>query len=803
MSLIFKKKVINSATWFLLFSASLVSAYYLFLNLFVFQNAAAFPVADGILTNAATTSAGLVNYRTYASSTNAFANVQTLLNLSANNVRHVLSDSSPVSNEIIAGVFDDIGGTGMRLTVMRWNGSAWINDWQERSTASSTVGQYRRFGVAYYGNSGNAMVVYATSTSPSIAYKTWNGTSWSATSTFSMAAPTSGNKGTPQWIELAGHPTATSSNRLAIGYSTSERMLGYAIWNGSTWGVASTTQLLTMMRRWRPFDVAIENTSGDTFLVYGQEARQGIQSVSCLSGCSSWTANAAGGTAITADAEFLDAAASPQANSNDIAIVSCAIGTPDDSAVGWMWTGAGYIAGAETSAISTCDGPVAAQGGGKVTTFPAAVGWYGTSDIAVMVYPESTATGTINFATCTSGCSGFTAQTDDTNNGGSITGISGGDSSLSLKPWPDGDRAVMLNVINRDGSISNYIGYTDNTWSNAINGILGRVPYGGSGGAHTTTHISGFASDFSFFRANKASNAPSQDSPSNSAIDVSVTPTFLMTATDFSGDKLGYKVTIYSDACSTVVQTNDQSVSATGWTGTNASCTASPTACYTSGTQGSFLTQTALSASTQYWWKASTKDPDGNGSFTDSSTCNNFTTAGASLTFTVDTSSVFIGSFTPGTPISSSTVLTVNTTNTAGYNISINRASSTPTLFLNSDTIPDTPNGNNWTAPTATSTAGPSSLWTSVTKALGFRVKQTGTVSNTYSSTWWGTDDTGGNAKYSGVSTSTAAQKIANTTLGSGSNENTTVEYKIDVNANQKSGAYISSPVTYTVIVNP
>ena len=174
-----------------------------------------------------------------------------------------------------------------------------------------------------------------------------------------------------------------------------------------------------------------------------------------------------------------------------------------------------------------------------------------------------------------------------------------------------------------------------------------------------------------------------------------------------------------------------------------------------------------------------------------------------SLTFTVDTSSVFIGSFTPGTPISSSTVLTVNTNSSTGYNISINRASTTPTLFNGADTIPDTPNGNNWTAPAATSTAGPSALWTSVTKALGFRAKQTGTVSNTYSTIWWGADDTSGNARYSGISTSTAAQKIANTTLGSGSSENTVVEYRIDVSTNQKSGAYTSSPVTYTVIANP
>ena len=213
-------------------------------------------------------------------------------------------------------------------------------------------------------------------------------------------------------------------------------------------------------------------------------------------------------------------------------------------------------------------------------------------------------------------------------------------------------------------------------------------------------------------------------------------------------------------------------------------------------------TTSALTNSQQYTYVAFQKDTNGN--YDAGVSIGTFTPVATSLTFTVDTPSVtFVGGLTPGTPVSTSSVLTVNTTNSKGYDISINRASTTPTLFLDSYTIADTPNNNNWTAPAATSTAGPSAIWTAITKGLGFRVKQTGTVSNTYSTAWWGTNDTSANAKYSGISTSTAAQKIANTTLGSGSNENTTVEYRIDVSTNQKSGAYTSSPVTYTAIVNP
>ncbi len=166
---------------------------------------------------------------------------------------------------------------------------------------------------------------------------------------------------------------------------------------------------------------------------------------------------------------------------------------------------------------------------------------------------------------------------------------------------------------------------------------------GGGGGSGETTTLLGGAGKVGkvVLTYNRPPNVPTQNSPTNSATGVSVTPTFLMTATDADTtviDNLSYKVTIYSNSgCSTVVQTDDQAVSSTGWTGSDATCTASPTACYLSGTQGSFLTQTSLAGSTQYWWRASAMDPDGSGTFTDSSTCNTFTTGTAVSAPTVTT----------------------------------------------------------------------------------------------------------------------------------------------------------------------
>lgn len=146
---------------------------------------------------------------------------------------------------------------------------------------------------------------------------------------------------------------------------------------------------------------------------------------------------------------------------------------------------------------------------------------------------------------------------------------------------------------------------------------------------------------------NKPPNAPSQDSPTSGQTGVSITPTFTMTTTDADSDNLGYKVTIYSNSgCTTIAQDNDQATSTSGWTGTNGSCTANPTSCYTSGTQGSFLAQTSLSGGTQYWWRAKAKDPDGNGGTTDSSTCNSFTTVAGSLALTASSSQSFASAIT-------------------------------------------------------------------------------------------------------------------------------------------------------------
>lgn len=186
-------------------------------------------------------------------------------------------------------------------------------------------------------------------------------------------------------------------------------------------------------------------------------------------------------------------------------------------------------------------------------------------------------------------------------------------------------------------------------------------------------------------------------------------------------------------------------------------------------------------------------------------------TVGSTLTFTMDAAAKALGTVTSGTPVQATSTLFITTNNATGSNTTINRASTTATLFSGSQTIADTPNGNNWTAPAATTTAGPSAIWTTgTTVGLGFRTVVASTNIGSGASTtcgmstsWWGTDDGGANAKWSGISTSTAAQQIANCNGFFSGGQGQTVVYKLDVSSSQAGGSYQSSPITFTVVVNP
>jgi len=176
-------------------------------------------------------------------------------------------------------------------------------------------------------------------------------------------------------------------------------------------------------------------------------------------------------------------------------------------------------------------------------------------------------------------------------------------------------------------------------------------------------------------------------------------------------------------------------------------------------------------------------------------------TVGPSLTLTVDAGSKAFSTISAGTPKFATSTLTIATNNAGGFFTQINRASSTNTLFSGANVIPDIPNGNNWTAPAATSTAGPSAAWTKgTTVSLGFRVASGATYTTCGAATaWWGTlDNDSASTLYSGISTSSAPATIANCNFYNAGDVTQTVVYKIDVSGSQAATNYSSSPITFT-----
>ena len=107
---------------------------------------------------------------------------------------------------------------------------------------------------------------------------------------------------------------------------------------------------------------------------------------------------------------------------------------------------------------------------------------------------------------------------------------------------------------------------------------------------------------------NSSTNAPSLDSPTDTAIDQSLTPALKTTATDADSDYLRYKIELCENlAMTTNCQTFDQTSSQTGWSGQDAE---SSTA-YASGTQATYTVQSSLDKNTTYYWRSYAIDPGG------------------------------------------------------------------------------------------------------------------------------------------------------------------------------------------------
>lgn len=138
-----------------------------------------------------------------------------------------------------------------------------------------------------------------------------------------------------------------------------------------------------------------------------------------------------------------------------------------------------------------------------------------------------------------------------------------------------------------------------------------------------------------------------------------------------------------------------------------------------------------------------------------------------------------LGNIIPGTPVSNTATCTTTTNAEQGFALSVKRDDASGTMnHADGDYIsdksawnPDTPNGATWTG-----------------IGLAFRLRQTGTDTNLYNSTYWGADDTQDNAKYAGFPEDYAI--IGQTSAYYPTTVTSVIEAKLDVPNTQKSGEY-------------
>jgi hypothetical protein len=162
----------------------------------------------------------------------------------------------------------------------------------------------------------------------------------------------------------------------------------------------------------------------------------------------------------------------------------------------------------------------------------------------------------------------------------------------------------------------------------------------------------------------------------------------------------------------------------------------------------------------------------------------------STLTFSVATSTLALGTLTPGAPVTVETSATASTNASNGWTLSIKRDDADTTLDLSTDAATNFPDYTAWDSGTPNSNTAPGAT-------LSFRVMTTGTDAGLYNSTWWGSDDTT-NAKYAGIPPT--SQSIA--TIGSYVATSQTVAYKFraDAPATQKTGSY-DGAITLTALV--
>ncbi len=327
----------------------------------------------------------------------------------------IVDRTAPTRNEHIAGYVT----TGGVLYIYKFDGANWIEVTNTAAPAGWGVGTRptvggdgvngRRFDIAYENVTGDAIVVYSTNANGAMAYRVWNGTSWTTATALTAARLAN----IPTWIKLLPRP---GSDEIALtacdtGSTTANTAdLTTIIWDGAAWGnepaaahstsIYNTTGQLVQNDL---FDMAWESTSGNLMIVFTQATTAG-QYYRRFSGTPtrSWgTSTSFGGTARTPPLQMF-AASDP--NSNNI-FAGWNRGTATYNNYATVWTGAAW---STVTAMGTTPTPATPAINKKMITGQ----WLATggTSYAIVMWASSTA-GTIGYRYATVSGTTVTWQT--------------------------------------------------------------------------------------------------------------------------------------------------------------------------------------------------------------------------------------------------------------------------------------------------------------------------------------------------------------------------------------------------------
>ncbi len=592
----------------------------------------------------------------------------TTLTTPTNSPYWVELSSAPASDEIALIILDyatDVYG-------LRWTGSSWDNMgdavvWDP--TASSVYAS--GIDVAYERTSGDIMFIWGDSTSTDQYYRTYSSGALSGSALLDNPNAAS----YAYWIELAADP-ATSSNKIMFGMQDYSSDLNTFEWDGSAWSTVHPEHDDAVEATTKTFSIAYEthvSNPGVAWLVWGDGSTVASRRYSA----GSWAASSTRGD----DTQNVALEAHPSTGAvfalmyedgtsatDDLREMNLTNGTSTWTSQSIMWGGpVGRTAGFSRMAVAgqryESVGGLPTQPGtptySNVGTSTLTVSWTAaTSSDYYKIERATSSESYVQFATTTATSTADSGRTPNTTYFYRLRGTNAqGDgpysatsSQLMLSGAPGtptytsvSTSTLTVNWTAPTGGASYYRvergangsgPFTEQATTTALlyndSGLTASTTYWYRSRGTNATGNGQYGATSSVTTQSAASssppNAPSQDSPSNGVQNVSVTPVFKMTATDPESDKLQYKVTLYSNSgCTTVVATYDQSVSQTGWSGQNTTCF-SGSDCYTSGSQGAYTVQSALSTSATYWWRASAKDPLGSNTWINSASCNSFTT---------------------------------------------------------------------------------------------------------------------------------------------------------------------------------